>query len=41
MSWLTWRQYRLQAIVTTAVLAAASAVLLVSGLHLAAQWTAS
>jgi ABC-type transport system involved in multi-copper enzyme maturation permease subunit len=40
MSWLTWRQYRLQAIVTAAVLAAVGALLLVTGLQLAAQWHA-
>jgi hypothetical protein len=41
MSWLTWRQYRLQTILTAALLAAFGAVLLVSGLQLAAQWHAA
>lgn len=40
MSWLTWRQYRLQTIITAALLAAFGAVLLVTGLQWAAQWHA-
>jgi hypothetical protein len=35
MMWLTWRQFRAQAIVTTAALAAVAVVLAVTGVHLA------
>lgn len=38
MTWLTWRQYRLQVLIGGAVLAAFAAVMLVTGLHMAAQW---
>lgn len=38
MTWLTWRQYRLQALIGGAVLAAFAAVMLVTGLQMAAQW---
>lgn len=39
MMWLTWRQFRLQAIAAAAVLAVLAAVLLVSGLSLAHLYT--
>jgi hypothetical protein len=39
MSWLTWRQYRLQAIAVATLLAAFGAVLLVTGLQMAQQWS--
>lgn len=35
MMWLTWRQFRAQAVVTSALLAGAAAVLVFSGMHLA------
>jgi hypothetical protein len=38
MTWLTWRQYRVQAAVAALVLAAFATVLLVTGFQLAAQW---
>ena len=38
MSFLVWRQYRLQAAVGAAILAAFAAVLVVTGLSMAAQW---
>jgi hypothetical protein len=38
MSWLTWRQYRLQAAISGAFLAALAALLVVTGLGMAAQW---
>jgi hypothetical protein len=38
MTWLTWRQYRLQAAVAALVLAVFATVLLVTGFQLAAQW---
>jgi len=40
VSWLTWRQYRIQFVAVAALLAVFGAVLLVSGLQLAAQWNA-
>jgi hypothetical protein len=38
MTWLTWRQYRVQALIGAVVLAAFAAVLLVTGFQMAAQW---
>jgi len=38
MTWLTWRQYRLQALIGAVVLAAFAAVMLVTGFQMAAQW---
>jgi hypothetical protein len=38
MTWLTWRQYRVQAAVAALVLAVFATVLLVTGFQLAAQW---
>jgi hypothetical protein len=38
MTWLTWRQYRLQALIGAAVLAAFATVLLITGFQMAAQW---
>jgi hypothetical protein len=38
MTWLTWRQYRVQAAVAALVLAVFATVMLVTGLQLAAQW---
>jgi hypothetical protein len=38
MTWLVWRQYRLQAAIAVALLGALAAVLIVTGLQMAAQW---
>ena len=38
MIWLTWRQFRAQAVVTAAILAVLAVLLLVTGLHLAALY---
>jgi hypothetical protein len=38
MTWLTWRQYRVQAAVAALVLALFATVLLVTGFQMAAQW---
>ena len=38
MNWLVWRQYRLQAAAAALVLAGFAAVLVVTGLSMAAQW---
>jgi hypothetical protein len=38
MTWVTWQQYRYQAAVAAALLAALAVVLLISGLHAAAVW---
>lgn len=38
MTWLTWRQYRMQAAIASAILAAFAAVLVVTGLSMAAEW---
>ncbi len=38
MSWVTWRQYRAQAAIAAALLAAFAALLLVTGLQMASQW---
>jgi ABC-type transport system involved in multi-copper enzyme maturation permease subunit len=38
MTWLTWRQYRAQAAIAAALLAAFAAVLVVTGLQMASQW---
>jgi hypothetical protein len=38
MTWLTWRQYRLQALVAALILAAFATVLLITGFQMAAQW---
>jgi hypothetical protein len=38
MTWLVWRQYRLQGVIALGLLAAFAAVLLVTGLQMAAQW---
>jgi hypothetical protein len=38
MTWLTWRQYRLQAAIAALILAAFATVMLVTGFQMAAQW---
>jgi hypothetical protein len=38
MSWLMWRQYRVQAAIAVGLLAAFAAVLIVSGVQMASQW---
>jgi hypothetical protein len=38
MTWLTWRQYRTQAAIAAALLAAFAAVLIATGLRMASQW---
>ena len=38
MTWLVWRQYRVQAAIAGALLAAFAAVLLVTGVQMASQW---
>ena len=38
MSWVTWRQYRAQAAIAAALLAAFTALLLVTGVQVASQW---
>ena len=38
MTWLVWRQYRVQAAIAAGLLAAFAAVLIVSGVQMAAQW---
>jgi len=38
MSWLTWRTYRAQAVATGAVLAGFAALLIITGIQMAAQW---
>jgi hypothetical protein len=38
MTWLTWRQYRAQALTGAAVLAVFATVMLVTGFQMAAQW---
>ncbi len=38
MIWLSWRQFRTQAVVTAAILAVLAVLLLVTGLHLAALY---
>jgi hypothetical protein len=38
MTWLTWRQYRTQAAIAAALLAAFAALMLVTGLQVASQW---
>jgi len=38
VTWLVWRQYRMSAAVTVALLAAFGALLLATGLRMAAQW---
>ena len=38
MTWLVWRQYRLQAAIGAALLAAFAAVMIVTGLQMASQW---
>ncbi len=38
MTWLTWRQYRLQAAIAALVLAVFAAIMLVTGFQMAAQW---
>jgi len=38
VSWVTWRQYRLQGTIAAAVLAAFAAVILVDGIEIAAHW---
>ena len=40
MTWLVWRQYRWQAVIAAALLAAFAAVLIVTGLRMASQWHA-
>ena len=41
MTWVTWRQYRYQAALAAALLAALAVVLLISGLHAAQVWHAA
>ena len=41
MTWLTWRQFRLQAFTATAVLASFAVLLAVTGPHLASLYSAS
>lgn len=41
MSWVVWRQYRLQAAIAAALLAAFAAMMLVTGLQVASQWHAA
>jgi hypothetical protein len=41
VTWLAWRQYRAQAAVASLLLAAFAAVLVVTGLRIAAQWHAA
>ena len=38
MTWLVWRQYRVQAAIAVGLLAAFAAVLIVSGVQMASQW---
>ena len=38
MTWLVWRQYRAQGAIASVLLAAAAAVILVDGFHIASQW---
>jgi hypothetical protein len=38
MTWIVWRQYRMQAAVSAALLAAFAVFTVISGLHLATQW---
>jgi hypothetical protein len=38
MTWLTWRQYRVQAAAAAVLLAAFAAMMIVTGLQVAAQW---
>jgi hypothetical protein len=38
MTWLTWRQYRLQGAIAALVLAAFATVMLITGFQMAAQW---
>ncbi|HEX6451062.1 MAG TPA: hypothetical protein VF060_16550 [Trebonia sp.] len=38
VTWLTWRQYRAQAAIAAALLAAFATVLIVTGLQMASQW---
>lgn len=38
MTWLVWRQYRIQAAIASVLLAAAAAVILVDGFQMAAHW---
>ncbi|HYX58879.1 MAG TPA: hypothetical protein VE888_07705 [Streptosporangiaceae bacterium] len=38
MTWLVWRQYRVQGAIAAALLAAAAAVILASGFQIAAHW---
>jgi hypothetical protein len=38
MTWLVWRQYRIQVVIAAAFLAAFGAMLLVTGLQMASQW---
>lgn len=41
MTWVVWRQYRLQAAIALALLAAFTAFMLVTGLQVASQWHAA
>jgi len=41
MMWLTWRQFRAQAYLTSAVLAVLAVILVVTGLHVAHLYNAS
>jgi hypothetical protein len=38
MTWLVWRQYRAQGAIASVLLAAAAAVILVDGFHIASEW---
>ena len=41
MTWLVWRQYRVQAAIAAGLLAAFAAVLIVTGVQMASQWHAA
>lgn len=38
MTWLVWRQYRVQGAIASVLLAAVAAVVLVDGFHIASEW---
>lgn len=40
MTWIVWRQYRLQAAISAALLAAFAIFMIITGLHLATEWHA-
>ena len=41
MTWLTWRQYRMSAAISAALLAAFAALIVITGLHIAAEFHAA